>query len=112
MRLLESSALNQLRLGSEENGNETAPIDGSDRKQKRLQGLFSKQRLLMQYIVVSNLHQSLTDFILRHNDGHRFYSHSEPPKTLIRSSKLQLAIYHTLSFSLLFANIYSNIHFS
>jgi hypothetical protein len=33
--------------------------------------MFGRQQLLMQYIVVSNLHQSLTDFIQRHNDSHR-----------------------------------------
>jgi hypothetical protein len=70
MRFLESSALNQLRLGLGGNG-----IVRGDRsytqQQQDGEGMFSRQRLLMQYIVVSNLLQSLTDFIQRHNDSHR-----------------------------------------
>jgi hypothetical protein len=70
MRLLESSAINQLRLGG--GADSIALGDRAVREQRRgSSGFFGKQRLLMQYIVVSNLHQSLTDFIQRHNDSHR-----------------------------------------
>lgn len=74
MRLLESSALKQLRLGSRSNG--VARDHGADFQQQHDgESMFGRQQLLMQYIVVSNLHQSLTDFIQRHNDSHR--SHCE-----------------------------------
>jgi hypothetical protein len=68
MRLLESTALNQLKIGGAVPS--VARSDGSD-GQLHGGGMHSRQRLLMQYIVVSNLHQSLTDFIKRHNDSQR-----------------------------------------
>jgi hypothetical protein len=71
MRLLESSALNQLRLAI---GKGTDRCDGAEIQQHQYrEGIFSRQQLLMQYIVVSNLHQSLSDFIQRHNDSHRLH---------------------------------------
>ena len=72
MRLLESSALNQLRAGGGAGAGGGGGGGGGDAADGGGgAGMFVKQRLLMQYIVVSNLHQSLTDFIARHNDGHR-----------------------------------------
>ena len=71
MRLLESSAINQLRLGG---GTDSIALgDRAGSEQRRGNRFFGKQRLLMQYIVVSNLHQSLTDFIQRHNDSQRSF---------------------------------------
>ena len=77
MRLLESSALNQLRLAI---GKGIDRCDGAEIQQHQdREGVFSRQQLLMQYIVVSNLHQSLTDFIQRHNDSHRLHFRSHLP---------------------------------
>jgi hypothetical protein len=72
MRLLESSAINQLRLGGGSDSIALGDRAGSEQRPGN-SGFFGKQRLLMQYIVVSNLHQSLTDFIQRHNDSHRSF---------------------------------------
>jgi hypothetical protein len=69
MRLLESTAMNQLRLGGAEPGL-LARSDGSN-SELHGGGMHGRQRLLMQYIVVSNLHHSLSDFIQRHNDSRR-----------------------------------------
>lgn len=69
MRLLESSALNQLRIGVA--GSNVVRGDEADNDQQGALGINGRQRMLMQYIVVSNLYQSLTDFMQRHNDSHR-----------------------------------------